>query len=59
LADLSKVYTALDVVLNELRYVDAQLASERATTALALTKIDALQNQISALQTDDEEAQPV
>jgi hypothetical protein len=38
LTDLTKLKTAVESVLDEIRYVEAQLTRDRATLALALTK---------------------
>lgn len=41
LTDLTKVKAAIALVLDEIRYVEAQLTRDRATLALALTKANA------------------
>jgi hypothetical protein len=41
LTDLTKLKTAVESVLDEIRYVEASLTRDRATLALALTKANA------------------
>lgn len=59
MADLTNLKTALAVVDMEIRYLDAQLTSDRASLALALTKVAALQEQLDSLLPPDPDGETV